>query len=131
MNRTVVASITLLIASIACCFSLLEMGDSRREIVGGYCFFSGSSISLTGITRCDGDSIYHIISPQIIDSDWNNDFIVAKRDADDLTDIPDDIEWYIIDVKKQTVYGPYHFDEYIDKRNELLVPSNLELLKPE
>jgi|GEM_PF-6296665 len=129
MKRVVVASVILLLANIACC-SLLEMGDSRREIVGGYCFFSGSSVSLTGITRCEGDTIYHVISPQIIGSDWNDDFIVVKRDADDLTDNPEDIEWYIIDVQAQIVHGPYQFDEYVDKRNELSVPSNLELLSP-
>jgi hypothetical protein len=130
MKRVIVASVILWSSSVACC-SLLEMGDSRREIVGGYCFFSGSSISLTGITRCEGDAIYHVISPQIIDSDWNDDFIVVKRDADDLTDRSEDIEWYIIDVKRQIVYGPYIFIEYIDKRDELSIPNDLELLSPE
>jgi hypothetical protein len=129
MKRVIVASVILWLASVACC-SILEMGDSRREIVGGYCFFSGSSISLTGITRCDDDNYTHIISPQIIGSDWNDDFIVVKRDADDLTDSPEDIEWYIIDVQQQIVYGPYQFDDYVDKRSELLVPSDLELLSP-
>ena len=129
MKRVIVASVILWLASVACC-SILEMGDSRREIVGGYCFFSGSSISLTGITRCDDYNYTHIISPQIIGSDWNDDFIVVKRDADDLTDFPEDIEWYIIDVQQQIVYGPYQFDDYVDKRSELLVPSDLELLSP-
>lgn len=81
-------------------------------------------------TRCDGDKFYHIISPQIIDTDWNDDFIVVKRDADDLTDIPENSEWYIIDVQGQIVYGPLQFDKYIDKRNELSVPRDLELLSP-
>ena len=129
MKRVIVASVMLWLASVACC-SVLEMGDSRREIVGGYCFFSGSSISLTGITRCDDDHYTHIISPQIIGSDWNDNFIVVKRDADDLTDRPAEIEWYIIEVNGQIVYGPYQFDEYVSKRNELLVPRNLELLSP-
>ena len=129
MKRVIVASLILWLASVACC-SILEMGDSRREIVGGYCFFSGSSISLTGITRCEGDTIYHVISPQIIGSDWNDDFIVVKRDADDLIDLPEQIEWYIIDVQDQIVYGPYKYEEYLDKRNELSVPSDLELLSP-
>jgi hypothetical protein len=129
MKRIIIASAILWLASAAC-FSLLEMGDSRREIVGGYCFFSGSSISLTGITRCEGDRIYHVISPQIIGSDWNDDFIVVKRDADDLTDFAEDIEWYIIDVQSQTVYGHYSFDEYVEKRSELSVPGDLELLNP-
>ncbi|HEY9708954.1 MAG TPA: hypothetical protein V6D48_12205 [Oculatellaceae cyanobacterium] len=129
MKRVIVASAILWLASVACC-SILEMGDSRREIVGGYCFFSGSSISLTGITLCEGGTIYHVISPQIIGSDWNDDFIVVKRDADDLTDLPEQIEWYIIDVQDQILYGPYKYDEYLDKRNELMVPSDLELLSP-
>ena len=106
------------------------MGDSRREIVDGYCFFSGSSISLTGITRCDDDSYTHIISPQVIGTDWNDDFIVVKRDADDLTDSPDDIEWYIIEVQNQIVYGPYKYDEYLQERKELSVPNELKLLSP-
>jgi hypothetical protein len=129
MKRIIIATLALWLVSVSCC-SLLEMGDSRREIVGGYCFFSGSSISLTGITRCDDDNYTHIISPQIIGTDWNEDFIVVKRDTDNLTDIPDDIEWYIIDVSAQTVYGPYQYDEYVQKRNELSVPSKLELLSP-
>jgi hypothetical protein len=106
------------------------MGDSRREIVGGYCFFSGSSISLTGITRCDSEYYTHVISPQVIGTDWNEDFIVVKRDADDLIDFPEDIEWYIIDVSTQIVHGPYQYDEYVQKRDELSVSSNLELLSP-
>jgi hypothetical protein len=129
MKQIIAASLALWLVSVSCC-SLLEMGDSRREIVGGYCFFSGSSISLTGITRCDDDHYTHVISPQIIGSDWNDNFIIVKRDADDLTDSPDDIEWYIIDVSNQTVYGPYPYDEYVQKRNELSVPGELELLGP-
>jgi hypothetical protein len=129
MKRLIIAGVILWLSSVACC-SILEMGDSRREIVGGYCFFSGSSISLTGITRCDDDNYTHIISPQIVGSDWNDDFIVVKRDADDLTDLPEDIEWYIIGVQEQMVYGPYSFDEYVRKRNELAVPDSLELLSP-
>ncbi len=129
MKRLIIAGVILWLSSVACC-SILEMGDSRREIVGGYCFFSGSSISLTGITRCDDNNYTHIISPQIVASDWNNDFIVVKRDADDLTDSPEDMEWYIIDVQKQMVYGPYSFDEYVQKRSELSVPNSLKLLNP-
>jgi hypothetical protein len=129
MKRLIIASVTLWLASVACC-SILEMGDSRREIVGGYCFFSGSSISLTGITRCDDDNYTHVISPQIIEADWNDDFIIVKRDVDDLTDSPEDIQWYIIDVQEQVVYGAYSFDEYVQKRNELSVPKELKLLSP-
>lgn len=130
MKRIVIATLALWSVSISSC-SLLEMGDSRREIVGGYCLFSGSSISLTGITHCDDDNYTHVISPQIIEIDWNEDFIVVKRDADDMTDFQEDIEWYIIDVSTQTVHGPYQYSRYVQKRDELLVPSELEFLGPQ
>jgi hypothetical protein len=81
MKQVFIASLVLGLTSIACC-SLLVMGDSRSEIVGGYCTIPGSSISLRGIVECK-DTTY-VILPNVTDIDWNDDFIVAKRDNDDF-----------------------------------------------
>ncbi len=126
-----IASLVLWLASVACC-SLLEMGDSRNEIVGGYCTISGSSISLRGIVECK-DTVY-VILPNVTDIDWNDDFIVAKRDNDDFDygreeDLPGGLEWYIIDVSNHIVLGPYPYDTYLNKREELSVPPELDLLE--
>jgi hypothetical protein len=131
MKRMMIASLVLWLASVACC-SLLEMGDSRREIVDGYCTISGSSISLTGIVECK-DTAY-VILPNVTDIDWNDDFIVAKRDNDDFDygreeDLPGGWEWYIIDVNNHVVLGPYLYNAYLAKREELSVPSELDLLE--
>ena|SRR3990172_1068017 len=131
MKRIMIASLVLWLASVACC-SLLEMGDSRREIVGGYCTISGSSISLRGIVECK-DTAY-VILPNVTEIDWNEDFIVAKRDNDDFDygrdeDLPGGLEWYIIDVNNHIVLGPYLYNAYLNKREELSVPPELDLLK--
>lgn len=131
MKQVFIASLVLGLTSIACC-SLLEMGDSRSEIVGGYCTISGSSISLRGIVECK-DTTY-VILPNVTDIDWNDDFIVAKRDNDDFDygreeDLPGGFEWYIIDVNNHVVLGPYLYDAYLIKRDELSVPQELDLLE--
>ena len=131
MKKVILASLVLWLANIACC-SLLEMGDSRREIVGGYCTISGSSISLRGIVECK-DTAY-VILPNVTEIDWNDDFIVAKRDNDDFDygreeDLPGGLEWYIIDVNDHIVLGPYLYDDYLNKREELSVPLEIDLLE--
>jgi hypothetical protein len=131
MKKVFIASFALWLATVAC-FSLLEMGDSRREIVGGYCTISGSSITLMGIVECK-DTAYEIL-PNVTGMDWNDEFIVVKRDNDDFNygreeDLPGGLEWYIIDVKNHVVWGPYLYDAYLNKRDELSVPSELNLLE--
>ena len=126
MRNLIFAILAILSLISIACFSLLEMGDSSRQIVGGYCWEAGSSISLTEITECSSGSF--VISPNVIGTDWNKDFIVAKRDIDDMSDSPTDFRWYIINVSSHRLYGPYLYDEYLQKRQELSVPSTLKLL---
>lgn len=63
MKQVFIASLVLGLTSIACC-SLLVMGDSRSEIVGGYCTIPGSSISLRGIVECKNTT--YVILPNLL-----------------------------------------------------------------
>ena len=106
MKNLITASLMILMwESIAAC-SILEMGDSQQKIVGGYCFVAGSSVVLTGICRCGpGPSHEFVIAPDIVDADWNREFIVVKRHMDEFRGT--DTRWYVIDVIHQKLYGPF------------------------
>jgi len=58
----------------------------------------------------------------------NEDFIVARQDmyVDQKYDNNEGYYW-IIDVNTDTDYGPFNYDEYLEKREELGISDSLEL----
>jgi len=132
-------ALSIILASIALvqlgCWGCTEIGTPHVEkIVHGY--YTSSSIDHVAISKIDKRSPspgrYLIYSVQ--DLDWDDKFIVVKsktyprRDSGDNTAIP---TWYIVDAINDQVYGPFSYDEYIQKRQELSVPNTIEQLKPE
>jgi hypothetical protein len=72
-----------------------------------------------------------IIGPEVVDLDWNEEFIVVKQ-------IPWGkavTNWYVIEIDKHRPIGPkpapLSYDEYLELRETLGVPSDLDLLEPD
>lgn len=66
-----------------------------------------------------------IIYGDIIKIAWDEDFICAIQEVDDT------LNYWIIDVTTDKIYGPLTEDYFESKRNELGVNTNLKLKSPE
>jgi hypothetical protein len=79
-----------------------------------------------------------VVRPRVIEVDWDENYIVAKRDlrtdrrrADDENEEDAEwIRWYIIDVQNETRHGPFSYESYLEQREELKIPAELELQEP-
>jgi len=78
-----------------------------------------------------------VVTPDVIDLDWNEEFIVVKQDPREMSGAPDTgvINWYIIDIANYEPFAshlePLSYHEYLEMRRALSVPSELGLLEPE
>lgn len=57
----------------------------------------------------------------------NSDFIIAAQKTDSLFVVNDSLLYYIIVKKSDSTYGPYNRNGYMQKRDELCIPSKLVL----
>jgi len=70
-----------------------------------------------------------IIHGNVIRMNDNKDFIVAIQLKEDTTKISKKqlLHYFIIEKKSDIVYGPFLKEEYLEKREELGVPKELQL----
>ena len=91
------------------------------------------------IYKSDNSCVYSniLIEKQVIDVDYNDNYIIAKRQIIDdslfsilildYSEFKPEIGYYIILKNKDSVCGSYSKKEYLQKRKELGVPDNLKL----
>jgi hypothetical protein len=128
----------LLLVAIGTCFCIAYRflpPDSR--ITDDYYLLRSSTYGTSiGATWTDPGTI-QIIGPEIVDLDWNEEFIVVKQIRRDEQSTSDGavINWYIIEVEKHRPLGstpdPLSYDEYLETRKALSIPNDLDLLKPD
>jgi hypothetical protein len=125
MKRFPIFSIILMGFALLGCFGLTELGSPQEnEITHGY--YTVSSIDQTIVSKQGKYLIYGVK-----DVDWNERYIVVKSLKYPARSNTDVFTWYIIDILNNQLYGPFSYDEYIQKREKLSVPAEIELLKPE
>lgn len=77
-----------------------------------------------------------VVTPDVIDLDWDREFIVVKQDPREMPGVPDTgiINWYIIDIADYEPFAsrlePLSYEEYLEMRKVLSVSSKLGLLEP-
>ncbi len=112
-------------------------GDVEKELSGGY------SYSLEGSTRFIGHPTQlttgKIIPCEVIDYEYNDEFIIASQDPVSFADCPrpynredainsgNDINYWIADHRSDALLGPLSLEEYKEKRAELGIPEDLQL----
>ncbi len=110
------------------CNGCTEIGSPHlQKITDEYYFVS--TISDVSIMKCSREKLSTcetVIDFGVIDTDWSEKFIVAKKTVSELANET----WYIIDVANDKLHGPYSYDEYLQERETLAVPSDMELLVP-
>jgi hypothetical protein len=101
------------------------LSDYHYLLSGNYVLSHGS-VNDTSIYGKDGVGL--IIDKNITKIGWNNDFILAQQTKDNV------INYWIIDIKTKSTYGPYINSNKLDFDNickELGVDTKLKLENPE
>jgi len=130
--------IILLLLSITGCPGALD-SYNRKELGHGYVFYEEGGFPL--ISR---DIPSRRCIPQVVvDYDYDNSYIIALQNEYKLTSYEVEkysieqqyevikkkgkLKYWIIDNINDSIYGPLKKNEYLNKRNELGIPSELTL----
>ena len=108
--------------------------DYIKELSGGY-YYASESKESTAILRHGKKRNERYIPCKIIFYDYNKQFIIAAQEPVreclfgeiDIDYNNLEVAFWIIDVQKDKILGPYSLDEYIKKRKALGVPEELKL----
>ena len=99
------------------------MADYGYELSGGYTLsHEGSTIVNCEIWTKDQKTV---IENRVTGIAWDNSFILAKHQESNI------IDYWIIDVTTNKIYGPLSETEFKSKRTELKVSNKLKLEDPE
>lgn len=119
MKKNTVLSIVILF--------LLGCGGFSQEskIVKDYALFSLESTTDTMLVRKkENENMEVIVKPFVFAIGWDNNFIIVKRN--DIALKMKKVEFYIINVNNDLIYGPYTSDEFNAERKVLGVSEKLD-----
>ncbi len=114
-------------------------GDYGTSLPDGYSLLR-SSANMVTINKQEGEGVWGdaLIPPKITELTWNNDYILAKqlglklnnpKDPNDTYKIPDEskVNYWILQINGDNIYGPLTDSEFVQKKKELSIPSNIIL----
>jgi hypothetical protein len=129
-----VIALSLLVLIILCI--VLYTVPPGSKITDDYRLVRGSwQGTYIGATSTD-PGVTTVVCPEVIDLDWNEEFIVVKQIVSDNEQIPfqsPGTYWYVIEVENHRPFGPkpapLSYNEYLELRESLSVPQDLDFLK--
>jgi len=106
-------------------------GDYKIHLTSDYEVFMANSESIVIVNQQEGSHVFDnpTKARKISKVGCDENFIVARQDMY-INQKEDNNEGYywIRDINNETSYGPYAYDEYLEKREELGVPDEVELI---
>ncbi len=101
----------------------------EKDLGNGYAVWAVDIIEEACVMKkIDSDSAVCKVPPTVFEYGWDERYIVAKQYAQknyyevDTTKV----NWFIVDMKNDEVYGPMTESEYLDTRETLSVPTELD-----
>jgi hypothetical protein len=94
------------------------------QIIGDYVIYSQDSLSDSQIMRKNKNgTLTSVIEPYVFAIGWDNNYIIAKRNIRTLGQKK--VEWYIINVSTDNLFGPFSEEVFKEKKRQLGIPDNL------
>lgn len=125
-----IISLVFISLFIAGCFAL----PAHEEIiVDDYGLFAADTIEQTVLCKFEEKSFRTVVDSMIFSVGWNDEYIIAKRHPyTDKYGMEIDrkvIEYYIVELDSESVFGPFVLEEYRAKKKELGIDPNLGFSK--
>ncbi len=126
---------TLFFLQCCCCCAVPYFPP---KITGRYLLYNDDELSGYSIATSVGFTgsgwLYECVVPnEVVEIGWNDEFILAKQHPREYFEPANTAitHWYIIDVKNERVYGPLTQPQFLEKKRELGVPQEIELVAVE
>ncbi len=129
----IICTLLLLTLNLCGCFGP-GMNDYDYEMVKDYRVCHSSANAIVIYRNDDSVGIKTVIDAKVTKVAWNDNFILAEQipliegtmKLDETK-----LNYWIIDVNTDELYGPLSKEEFKSKRSELEIDSNLKLKDPE
>jgi len=135
MKYSLIVLISLSVILTGCSSDIAESfiptpGDYRIHLTSDYDVVRVNSDCIVVVHQQDGSYVFDNPSKsrKISKVGYDDNFIVARQDMYiDQADDNNEGYYWIRDINNETNYGPYDYNNYLEKREELGVPDEVEL----
>ncbi len=106
----------------------------EKKLIGGYSLNEGDTRSGMGVFYLDGKYLVGVVPPTVFAVGYDEQFIIAKQHSEQFPEIDRSVtNYYIIPLQKRisksaekNVIGPLTEKEFLEKRREIQVATNLD-----
>jgi hypothetical protein len=117
------------------------IGAYEVHLPEGYSLIRSSAHEVTLNKQIDDINWGEAIIPaEVVEIAWNDKYILVKQiglkrrnpnNIGDTYEIPDEskVSYWILEIENNDVYGPFNEKEFSEKKEELFISSNIELIK--
>ena len=114
------------------CIGVCDIFAQPQEITQGY-YITHNEFGTSILMRSGRSTYDYVVRPDVIEFDWDEHFMVVKQNPREEVGVPDTgiIKWYIIDIAHRRTIGGMPYLDYLEKRIELSVPDELDMLAPD
>lgn len=129
--RCILPVVVLLLSALACGGIGLAY---EHDLVRDYAIWATDLKAQAAVVQKDPDSssASPVVGPMVFAYGWNEAFIIAKQhpSLDRSNEIDTGVtHWFIVEVANREVHGPLTEPEYLELREKLAIPRDLDFVK--